>query len=470
MIVAYSRPIALEIYKKILGLRPAWKEKIKVVITSDNNDPKEWKTIIGTKEYRKNLEHKFKDENDEMKIAVVVDMWTTGFDVPCLSTMYIYKPLRDHTLIQTISRVNRVFGDKTGGLIVDYVGIASAIKKAMKNYTQRDQEQFGDLDITKTALPKFLEKLEVCRALFHNFDLHKIFESKFIEGTDRDRANLIVDGINFILGNDDQKKLFLKEALLLKQSHLLCGSLLTKTQRFESAFFEAIRVAVSRTTTDKKLSLQEINKQINELLIQSIKSDGIINLFADVQEEFSIFDLKFLREIAAMKQKNLAAELLTKLLQEQIVVYKKTNFVQATLFSERMEQLMNKYRNGQLTNAEVISELLKMASDIVKDHDAGKELGLTVEEKAFYDAITKPEGIKDFYDNATLIELTQQLTELLRNNRTIDWQKKETSRAAMRSMVKRLLKKYKYPPEGVEDATTVVISQCEMWVGQDDMK
>ncbi|MDR0704271.1 MAG: type I restriction endonuclease subunit R [Planctomycetaceae bacterium] len=467
MIVAYSRSVALEIYNKILCLRPAWNEKIKVVITSDNNDPKEWKTIIGTKEYRKNLEHKFKDENDEMKIAVVVDMWTTGFDVPCLSTMYIYKPLHDHTLIQTISRVNRVFEDKTGGLIVDYVGIASAIKKAMKHYTQRDQEQFGDPDVTKTVLPKFLEKLEVCRALFHGFDLHKIFESKFIEGTDRDRASLIVDGINFILGNDDQKKLFIKEALLLKQFHLLCGSLLSKPQRFESAFFEAVRVAVSRTAADKKLSLQEINKQINELLKQSIKSDGIINLFTDVREEFSIFELKFLQEIAAMKQKNLAAELLRKLLREQVTIYQKTNIVQSMLFSERMELLMNKYRNGQLTNAEVISELLEMASDIIKDHDAGRNLGLTVEEKAFYDAITKPEGIKDFYDNATLIKLTQQLTELLRNNRTIDWQKKETSRAAMRSMIKRLLKKFKYPPEGVENATTTVISQCEMWVDQE---
>jgi type I restriction enzyme R subunit len=177
--------------------------------------------------------------------------------------------------------------------------------------------------------------------------------------------------------------------------------------------------------------------------------------------------VKFLKEIAAMKQKNLAAELLAKLLQEQITVYKKNNVVQSMLFSERMQRLMNKYRNGLLTNAEVISELLEMASDIVKDHDAGKELGLTVEEKAFYDAITKPAGIKDFYDNETLIQLTQRLTELLRSNRTIDWQKKETSRAAMRTLVRRLLKEFKYPPEGVEDATTTVISQCGMWVDQE---
>ncbi|MDR1484397.1 MAG: type I restriction endonuclease subunit R [Planctomycetaceae bacterium] len=470
IIVAYSRPIALEIYKKILGLRPTWNEKIKLVMTSDNNDPLDWKTIIGTKEDRKNLEHKFKDENDEMKIAVVVDMWTTGFDVPCLSTMYIYKPLQDHTLIQTISRVNRVFGDKTGGLIVDYIGIASALKRAMKDYTKRDQEQFGDPNITETVLPKFLEKLEVCHALFHGFNLQEIFESQFIKGTDRDRANLIVNGINFIFGNEKQKETFIKEALLLKQAHSLCSSLLNTTQRFEFAFFEAIRVAVSRTVTDKKLSLRKINEQINELLKQSIKSDGIIDLFADVQEEFSIFDPKFLQEIAAMKQKNLAAELLAKLLNEQITIYQKTNIVQSTLFSERMRQLMNKYRNGQITNAEVISELLEMAADIVKNHDAGKELGLTVEEKAFYDAITKPDGIKDFYDNATLIQLTQQLTDLLRKNRTIDWQKKETARAAMRSMVKRLLKKFKYPPEGVEDATTTVLSQCEMWVDQEYTK
>ncbi|MDR2644338.1 MAG: type I restriction endonuclease subunit R, partial [Planctomycetaceae bacterium] len=323
MIVAYSRSIALKIYEKIRCLRPDWNEKIKVIMTSDNNDPTEWKTIIGTKEYRKNLERKFKDDNDEMKIAVVVDMWTTGFDVPSLATMYIYKPLQGHTLIQTISRVNRVFQDKVGGLIVDYVGIASALKRAMKDYTQRDQKQFGDPNITETALPKFLEKLEVCHTLFHGFHLEINFESKFIEGTDRDRANLIVDGINFILGSEKQKETFIKEFLLLKQAHSLCRSLLNKTQRFEFAFFEAIYVAVFRTTTEKKFSFHEVNKQINELLKQSIKSDGIINLFADTQEEFSIFDVKFLKEIAAMKQKNLAAELLAKLLQEQITVYKK---------------------------------------------------------------------------------------------------------------------------------------------------
>lgn len=458
MVVAYSRPIAVKIYQRILNLRPDWDEKIKLVITGSNNDPEEWKSFVGTKAYKKDLARKFKDDNDSMKIAIVVDMWLTGFDVPSLATMYIYKPMAGHNLMQAIARVNRVFKDKEGGLVVDYVGIASALKKAMNDFTIRDRKNYGDMDISKMALPKFIEKLEVCKDLFDGFDF-----SRFETGSDLERANLIVDGINFVVSDDNLKELFIKEALLLKQAQSLCRSMLTKTQRFEAAFFEAVRTSVTRITGEKKLSLKEINERINELLKHSIKSEGVINLFADTQKEFSLFDPSFLEEIAAMKQKNLVALLLEKLIAEQISIYRRTNLVQSVVFSERMQKLMNAYRNGQLTNAEVIDELVKMANEIRDNHNAGESLGLSTEEKAFYDAITKPEAIKDFFDNETLVAITKELTEMLRKNRTIDWQKKETARAGMRSLVKRLLKKYKYPPDGIEGACETVISQCELW-------
>jgi len=464
MIVAYSRPIAMDIYHKILELRPGWTEKVKVIMTSGNNDPEEWRGIIGNKTYKKELARKFKDNDDPMKIAIVVDMWLTGFDVPSLATMYVYKPMSGHNLMQAIARVNRVFKDKEGGLVVDYVGIARALKEAMSDYTVRDRKNYGDMDIAKTALPKFEEKLRVCGELFHGFDYAAFIQEN---SDDKLRADLITGGINFIMGKDeDAQKLFQKEALLLRQAKTLCQSLLNREQRMEAAYIEAVRVALGRISGPCKLSFKEINEQINEMLKQSIRSEGVINLFSDKNEEFSLFDPTFLEEVGKMKEKNLAAELLKKLLSEQITAYKRTNLVQAEKFSERMQRIMNAYRNGQLTNAEVIEELQKMAADIAKAHQEGADLGLSQEELAFYDAITKPEAVKDFFTNDQLCEMTKELTDTLRKSRTIDWQKKDSARAQMRRMVKRLLKKYKYPPEGLEDAIKIVMAQCEMWTDE----
>jgi len=464
MIVAYSRSIAIEIYRKIIEERPGWTEKVKVVMTSGNNDPEVWRILIGNKTFKKDLARKFKDNNDPMKIAIVVDMWLTGFDVPSLATMYVYKPMSGHNLMQAIARVNRVFRDKEGGLVVDYVGIARALKEAMNDYTVRDQNNYKDMDIARTALPRFNEKLRVCGELFHGFAYSAFMQEK---SDDKLRADLIMGGINFIINKDDDtKKLFQKEAALLKNARTLCQSLLKREQRMEAAYFEAIRAAFSRITGSQKISLKEINKQINEILKQSIKSDGVINLFSDKHEDFSLFDPKFLEEISKMKEKNLAAELLRKLLSEQIAVYQKTNLVQAEKFSERMLKLMNAYRNNQLSNAQVIEELQKMASDIQKAHQEGENLGLTLEEMAFYDAITKPEAIRDFYTNDQLCDMTKELTEALRKSRTIDWQKKESARASMRLMIKKLLKKYDYPPKDRKDAINTVMAQCEMWVDE----
>ena len=428
MIVAYSRPIAMKIYRKLLELRPAWKEKIGVVMTSGNNDPEDWKAIIGTKSHKEELVRKLKDNDDPMKIAIVVDMWLTGFDVPSLATMYIYKPMHGYNLMQAIARVNRVFKDKEGGLIVDYVGIASALKAAMKEYTKRDQSRYGDMDISKVAYPKFQEKLQVCKDLLHGFDF-----SSFIDGSPLVMAKLVTGGVNFVLDAKAPKRkdLFLREAMLLKQSHSLCSSMTTEQERHEAAYMEAVRSTVVKITYGgsggKTLSLKEINTQINELLKASIQSQGVISLFDSKQadENISLFDPAVLDEISKMKEKNIAVEILKKLMAEQVSLYKRTNVVQSQKFSEKIAQLMNSYYNGLITNEEVIKELLKTAQEITELYNNGKKLGLTQEELAFYDALTKPENIKDFYRNNELIDLTRELTEMLRKNRTIDWQKKQ---------------------------------------------
>lgn len=467
MIVAYSRPIAMKIYQRILKIRPAWKEKIAVVMTGSNNDPEDWKKIIGTKSHKEELARKFKNNEDSLKIAIVVDMWLTGFDVPSLATMYIYKPMHGYNLMQAIARVNRVFKDKEGGLIVDYVGIASALKAAMKEYTKRDQSRYGDMNIEKVAYPKFQEKLQVCKDLLHGFDF-----SGFIGGSPLIMAKIISGGVNFVLDPKvpKRKELFLKEAMLLKQSQSLCSSMTTEIERHVAAYMEAVRSTVIKITYGgtggKSLSLKEINEQINELLKAAIQSEGVINLFDNSKtkgESFSLFDSAVLDEIAHMKEKNIAVEILKKLMAEQVSLYKRTNVVQSQKFSEKITKLMNIYYNGLITNEEVIKELLKTAEEIKKLYKNGQKLGLTQEELAFYDALTKPEHITDFYKNDELVELTRELTEMLRKNRTIDWQKKETARASMRKMVKRLLKKYHYPPENYDFAISTIISQCELW-------
>ena len=267
MIVAYSRPIAMKIYNRILELRPNWgeknKEKIAVVMTSGNNDPEEWRDIIGNKAYKTELAKRFKDNNDTLKIAIVVDMWLTGFDVPSLATMYVYKPMSGHNLMQAIARVNRVFKDKEGGLVVDYVGIATALKRAMNDYTARDRKAYGNPDISQIAYPKFLEKLEVCQDLFHGYDF-----SKFTTGSDLDRAKTISGAVNFIIAPSmqDRKESFQKEALLLHQALSLCSSIVDEKDRILAAFFESVRVLLNRllnTGIDKKISLPEMNARIN---------------------------------------------------------------------------------------------------------------------------------------------------------------------------------------------------------------
>ena len=465
MIVAYNRKIAMDIYRRILALQPTWTEKVKVVMTSNNQDPEEWRSVIGNEAYRKQLATDFKDENSPLKIAIVVDMWLTGFDVPSLSTMYMYKPMAGHNLMQAIARVNRVFPEKEGGLIVDYIGIAQALKRAMKEYTDRDKKRFGDPDIAKTALTTYREKDEICRDLFFGFDF-----SQYPSATDAEKGLIIKSAANFLLAPDKEPRriAFIKESALLHNAVTLCRSLLSDDQLQIVAFYDAVRVLLMRFETSRNsVRAKEVNERIRNLLSQSVQSEGIVVLFDDKNRDFSIFDETFLEEIRHMKEKNLAVEILKRLLKGVINGYKQTNIVQSARFSELLSQALSLYLKGMLTNEEVISELIRLAHQIKAAEKQGNELGLTAEEKAFYDALTQQEAVRQAYSDEQFIALTKELTDKLRKNRTIDWNKRESAQAGMRKMVKHLLREYDYPPEGQKQALEVVMQQCEQWAEQE---
>ena len=466
LIVAYSRPVAMKIYYRMLELRPEWKEKLGVVMTMGNQDPEEWFEVCGGKTHKKEMERRFKKEDDPLKIAIVVDMWLTGFDVPSLATMYVFKPMKGHNLMQAIARVNRVYKGKEGGLVVDYIGIANALKRAMKDYTQRDQHNYGDMDIAATAYPKFLDKLEVCRDLLYGFEYHdRIFSNSRVE-----LAEAINEGTNWLLdpGHKEDMEDFVKQAQLMNQALSLCKSLVSEEDQHEAAFLSVLRVQVLRITGRSGsggtgMTYAEFNKHIASILEQAVTAQGTINIFDKDSVEISIFYEAFLEELAHMKEKNIALETLKRLIKEQVKNYQKTSVVKAQKFSEMLQKSVNGYLNGMLTNAEVIEELLNMAKEMMAERKEEHDLGLTTEELAFYDALTKPRAVKDFYSNDQLIAITRELTEEMRKNSTIDWQRKESARAGMRRAIKRLLKKYKYPPEGVDDAMETVMAQCELW-------
>lgn len=465
MIVAYSRPIAMKIYHKILELRPQWKEKTAVVMTSANGDPQEWHDVVGNEKTLAERARQFKDNSSPLKIAIVVDMWLTGVDVPSLATMYVYKPMKGHNLMQAIARVNRVFGDKEGGLVIDYIGIAKALQQAMKEYSARDQNNYGNgkMDIGESALLRFREKLKICRELLHGYDY-----SGFAGGTDLERSKIIGGAVDFWFGQAKirEKEAFIKEAQLLRNALSLCASIVPREERIEAAFMEAVRVLVLRlsdTGTGKKISLKEMNDRIAELLKQSIQSDGVINLFRDIKGEFSLFDPLFLKELAAMKEKNVALELLEKLIAEQISTFRRTNIVKSEKFSKLMQEALNRYLNGMLTNEQVIEELLKLAAEIADAKKAGNDLGLSEEESAFYDALAKPQAAQDFYKNDELKAIAKELTEALRQNRMVYWSVRPRARAKIQMIIKRLLKRHKYPEDNTEETVALILRQGELW-------
>ena len=458
MIVCMTRRIAINLYKTILEKRPEWKNKIKVVLTSSNKDEEEWHDIIGNKTYRDQLMVEFKDEKSEFKIAIVVDMWLTGFDVPSMATMYIDKPMKGHNLMQAIARVNRVYKDKEAGLIVDYIGMAAELKTALSQYTKRDQDKIPDLG---QAYSIALGKLEIMRDFFYGFDY-----SAFFGDSDTERLAVIADGVNFALEfEEDEKKEYIKEATALSQAETLCRSLFDSSTKQEIEFFKSIKAGLCKCGGRVGITSNEINARIMTMLEQAIEQDGVYNIFAQAGKknpEISILSDEYMDKIRKMKHKNIAAEMLRKLLEDNIRVFARTGVVKSQLFSEKMQNLLKMYNNRLITSAEVIEELLNLSREMAEAYKAGDEKGLSVEELAFYDALAAdPEVLKKMQDEV-LVEMAQELTELIRRSRTVDWDKKESARAYMRTQVKHLLRKYKYPPEKAKGAIDIVIKQAEL--------
>ena len=461
MIVCMSRRIAINLYRIILEKRPEWKQKVKVVLTSSNQDDEDWHDIIGNKAYRDGLMLEFKDNASEFKIAIVVDMWLTGFDVPSMATMYIDKPMKGHNLMQAIARVNRVYQDKEAGLIVDYIGMAAELKSALSQYTKRDQDKIPDLG---QALSIAIEKLEIMRDMFYGFDY-----SDFFGQDDSVRLVTIANGVNFALGmEEDEQKSFIREATALSQAETLCRSILDFRIKQEIEFFKCMKAGICKTAGRMGITTNEINARIMKLLEQAIEQDGVYNIFAEVGKknlEISILSEEYMEKIRKMKHKNIAAEMLRKLLEDNIHVFARTGVVKSQLFSEKMQKLLKMYNNRLITSAEVIEELLNLSKEMTEAYKAGDEKGLSVEELAFYDAlVADPEVLRKMQDKV-LIEMAQELTELIRRSRTVDWDKKESARAYMRTQVKHLLRKYKYPPEKAKGAVDIVIKQAELMSG-----
>ncbi len=458
MIVCMTRKIAISLYKTLLEKRPEWDKKVKVVLTSSNQDPEEWHDIIGNKAYRDGLMIEFKDINSDFKIAIVVDMWLTGFDVPSMATMYIDKPMKGHNLMQAIARVNRVYNDKEAGLIVDYIGMAAELKAALKQYTKRDQDKVPDLGIAYSIA---MAKLEVMRDMFYGFNYIDFFgESDVL------RLKVIADGVDFALTfEEEESKEFVKESTALSQAETLCRSLLNVREKKEIEFFKCVKAGICKVGGKGKITSNEINARILKMLEQAIEQDGVINIFEQSGQknpEISLLSDEYLAQVQRMKHKNIAAEMLRKLLEDNIKVFARTGVVKAKLFSEKMQDVIKRYNNRMITSAEVIEELLNLSKEMTTAYAAGDEKGLTHEELAFYDALVADPEVLRRMEDSVLVEMAHELTLLIQKSRTVDWDKKQSARAYMRTQIKHLLRKYKYPPEQARAAMATVIKQAEL--------
>lgn len=465
MVVCMTRKIAINLYKIILEKRPAWNDKVKVVLTESNKDPEEWNEITGNSEYRKALANEFKDIKSEFKIAIVVDMWLTGFDVPSMATMYIDKPMKGHNLMQAIARVNRVYKDKEAGLIVDYIGMAAELKLVLNQYTGRDRDKVPDLS---EAYRIALEKLEIMRDMFYGFDY-----SDFFGDSDKKRYDIMLKGLEFAFAfEEEEKKIFIREATGLSQAETLCRSMLSDEIKREIEFFKSIKAGLCKVGSNGGMTSNEINSRIEKILEQAIQQEGMYNIFAEAGKknpEISLLSDEYMEQIRRMKHKNIASELLRKLLDDNIKVFSRTSLVKSKLFSEKMQEILKKYNNRLITSAEVIEELLNLSKEMAEAYHAGDEKGLSVEEVAFYDALVADPKVLENMEDKVLVEMAHELTDLIRKSRTVDWDKKESARAFMRTQVKRLLRKYKYPPEQAQGALDTVIKQAELMGSQMEM-
>ncbi|MCM3056444.1 type I restriction endonuclease subunit R [Caldibacillus thermoamylovorans] len=475
MIVCMSRRICVDLYDEIIKLRPSWhnddvnKGVIKVVMTGSAADEERLQEHIGGKQRRDTLAKRMKDPNDELKLVIVRDMWLTGFDVPSMHTMYIDKPMKGHTLMQAIARVNRVFKDKPGGVVVDYIGILESLKKALKQYTDSDKENTG-ID-TSAAVQVMQEKLEILRAMFHGFDY-----SDFMGNSQKDRMRAITGGMNFVLGlPEKEQKEFKQFALEAAKAHALCAATEEgKAAALEVSYFKAVKASLAKLGERKvqKNSKKEIETRVNQMLQRSILSEDVIDVFdalgLERPENVSLLSEEFLQEVRGLKYKNLAVEMLKKLLEGNLKVMEKRNLVKSEKFSEKLKKAINKYRNQAITNAEVIEELIKMAKEFKKAREEEKDLGLNEDEIAFYDALTADNIVKQFMDDETLKKIAQELTNAIKQNITIDWSVRKSAQAGMRRIIKRLLKKYDYPPKQAKTALEIVMKQAELMAGHTD--
>lgn len=471
MIVCMSRRICVDLYDEIIKLRPDWhdddvnKGKIKVVMTGSASDNERLQKHVGGKQRRDTLAKRMKDNADELKIVIVRDMWLTGFDVPSMHTMYIDKPMKGHNLMQAIARVNRVFKDKSGGVVVDYLGILESLKNALKEYTDGDKKNTG-ID-TSVAISIMLEKLEILQGMMYGFDY-----SKYMGTSQKERIRAITGGMDFILGKpeEDQKE-FKKISVELAKAHSLCAATEDgKAKALEVSYFKAVKASLAKLKEKDavKKSKKEIEARVNQMLERSIISEDVIDVFDAMglkRPDVSILSEEFLDEVREMKHKNLAVEMLKKLLEGNIKSMEKRNLVKSERFSEKLKKALNKYRNQAITNAEVIEELIRMAHEMKRAREEEKDLGLNEDEIAFYDALTADEVVKEFMEDETLKKIAQELTFAIKNNITIDWSVRKSAQAGMRRIIKRLLKKYDYPPEQAKNALKVVMRQAEKMCG-----
>lgn len=468
MIVVMSRRIAIDMYRAIVALRPDWHSdddnegKIKIVMTGSSSDPEEWQPFIGNKRRREHLAKRMKDVNDPLQIVIVRDMWLTGFDVPSMNTMYIDKPMKGHNLMQAIARVNRVFRDKPGGLIVDYIGIADLLKSALQQYTENDRKTAG-ID-TDQAVDFMLERLQLIRELLHGYDYSKFASEKAAE-----RMKAIVETVDYVLGlGEESKRNFLNWTTELARAFSLCATTPAAEEvNVEISFFKAVKSGIIKLITDenKRKTTKELDAELNQLISKSVVSDEVVDILEAVglqKPNIAILSDEFLEHVRGLKQKNLAVELLRRLLQGKVKAVSRTSIVQSKKFSEMLEEAIRKYNNRTIETTQVIEELIQMAKEMNAAVKRGEDLGLIKEELAFYDALASNESAKELMGDLMLKQIAHELTKAIKSNIKVDWTLRENVRAQMRITVKRLLKKYGYPPDLEKMAIDLVLQQAEL--------
>ncbi len=466
LIVCMSRRICVELYNRIVALRPEWRSEddekgtIKVVMSGSASDRPEFRPHIRNRERRERLAKRFKDPDDPLRIAIVRDMWLTGFDAPCLHTMYVDKPMRGHTLMQAIARVNRVFRDKPGGLVVDYLGLADSLRRALAAYTESGGRGEAVVD-QREAVAVMLEKLEVCRDWFHGFDY-----SSYLKGTQAERFAFLPSALQHVLARREESDEFIAAVVALSRAFALSvPEEEAIAVRDEVAFFQAVKAALVKNTVTRERPDEELEPAIRQIVSQAIVTDRVIDILEAAglrKPDLSILSDEFLAEVRGLPQRNLAVELLRKLLNDEIKARSRRNLVASRSFAEMLEETVRKYKNRAIETVEVIEELIGLAKDLKGAASRGEKLGLSEEELAFYDALETNDSAVAVMGDKVLSELARKLAATVRENATIDWTLRETARARLRIMVKRVLRNYGYPPDKQEKATRTVVEQAEL--------